>query len=157
MIGVISTGTHTTGFGPVFARLAQHRKMRTPARLQRAAMAGAKTMQHLVTSEMLQSKSGIQWPGAQGGKAMPSRSSSPSEMPAVQSAELIDSMEVHGLPSSMTEGVAALDANSKQAWFMEFGFMTKDGGFHIRPFMRPGREKFDFEIRLAMRQEMRGM
>ena len=146
---MIITVAETTGFAGAYGRIARHKKMMSQVRLSDAALAGADMADKLISVGMDRPKSGIFWGN------LPERSSSPSETPAVQSGELIGRMETRKLASRPGVGTAALEANSFHAVLMEFGFMTKDGGFHIRPFMRPGIDKYRGAIHAAMRAEMR--
>lgn len=146
---MIVTVAETTGFAGAYNRIARHKKMMSQARLSDAALAGADMADKLISIGMDRPKSGIHWTN------LPERSSSPSETPAVQSGELIGRMETSKMPGRPGVGKAALEARGSHAVFMEFGFMTKDGGFHIRPFMRPGIDKYRGAIHAAMRAEMR--
>lgn len=141
----IITTVETYGFGSVFDRIETHKRNMSPERRTRAAVAGAKLAKVLLTADMKVPKSGIQWPN------LPRRSSSPAETPAYQSGDMASMMRVN----SIGDGVAELEAYSREAWFMEFGFMTRDGSFHIRPWMAPGVQMHRGEIRAAMKAEMR--
>ena len=145
---MLVTSVETYGMGGAMDRLRGYKKRMSPARLGNAAYAGAAMAESLIKAEMLSPKSGIQWPN------LPNISSKSGEMPAVQSGELINKMNAERMASSPSVGVAKLEAKGKHAWWMELGFTTKDGGFHIRPFMRPGIQKHRSKIIAAMKFEM---
>ena len=146
---MLGTAVEVVGMSAVYGRAQSHISAMSPARLASAALAGADKADDLISEEMDRPKSGRMWPN------LIERSSSPAETPAVQSGELLARMKTYKLPSYAGHGRAALDASSKQAAFMEFGFTTRDGGFHIRPFMRPGVDKYRRQILAAMKGAMR--
>ena len=73
------------------------------------------------------------------------------EIPAIQLGGLVGSLKVE----HTGRGKAELVATAWQAKMMEFGFTTRDGAFHIRPFMRPTLEKYRDEIEGAVKNKMR--
>ena len=146
---MLGTTVDVVGMSAVYDRARIHQTRMSPASLSAAALAGADRANELISEEMDRPKSGIKWPN------LIERSSSPAETPAVQSGELLARMRTYKMPSFAGHGRAALDASGKQAAFMEFGFTTRDGMFHIRPFMRPGVDKYRRQILAAMRGGLR--
>ena len=128
-------------------RIRGHRRRMSPGRRTEAALAGAREADFHIKQEMLMPKSGIKWPN------LPVTSSKLGEFPAVQSGDLIDALTV----KRAGPGAAILEAVNKEGWMMEFGFTTKDGMFHIRPWMRPGIDRYRGEIKDAMKAEMMGI
>jgi len=134
----VVTFQQTTGFSAVFSQLSAHEKSLQMSRLSDAAVHGAELAREFIEDEMGQPKGGIFWNRPD----LPNTSSSPSEFPAEQTGALVDSLEVVRLASYPGVGRAALQTNiamdgARHGWLMEFGFTTSDGGFHIRPWMRP--------------------
>jgi len=145
----IITHVETQGFNTVLERIRGHKISMSDSNRTDAAVAGAELAMELLIDDMVQGKHGIQWWN------LPNRSSSPSETPAFQTGEMADEMQV--IPNVEGAGTAALDATSRQAWFMEFGFTTRGASgvsFHIRPWMRPGIVKHREDIRAVMLKAM---
>ena len=147
---MIATYAETVGMGGVIDRFKLFAKGMSTGARTRAAVAGAKAAREFIQLDMRQNKSGIQWPDRPPKRPMPRRSASPTETPAEQSGQLISSLDV--VP--VGNGVAHLETDEKVAWFMEFGFTTKDGGFHIRPWMRPVVDKHRDDIQAVMKKAM---
>lgn len=152
---MISTYVETFGMNTAMQRFMLYKKAMNVSNLTDAAFAGAELARELVEESMGEPKTGISWPNRDG--RMPNTSSSPSETPAEQTGELINSLEVHKLASiNPYTGRASLESRHKHALLMEFGFTTSDGGFHIRPWMRRTIDENRDEIQDEMRQVMRG-
>ena len=145
---MISTSVTTSGMPAAILRLNTHRKLMSYTNMLAASTAGAEKAKELIVAEMALPKSGRRWWNLQ------NRSSAKGEMPAIQSGELVVKMNVR---PAAGRGKAELVAEGKHALWMEFGFTTRDGGFHIRPFMRPGIAKYINEIRIAIYSRMRAL
>ena len=143
---MLRTTVQTDGMNGAFRRIEEHKKRRSCDELKQIALVGANTMKSLVALDMAQPKSG-EWYFWKLAKP----SSAPGELPAIQSAELVNSFKTETLPEC---GTAAFQASGKHAIWMEFGFHAQDGSFHIRPFMRTGLAKYRKEILGAMRTAM---
>ena len=127
-----------------------HNKRMSPANRTRAALRGAEVAASLVTLDMSTAKSGIWW------RNLDKPSSKSGEMPAIQSADLVNSFETHVIGV----GAAAWEANMPYAFWLERGWVQlKDDKpvFHIRPFMKPGVDKHRRAIKAAMRAAMMGL
>lgn len=118
--------------------------------LSDAALAGADLAEELVKEDMRENKTGRTWPN------LPRVSSREGETPAIQSLELHDSLFTEKMPSmNPSIGRAKLETDSDHGLWMEYGFTTKDGGFHQRPFMRPIVDQYRDDIMNRMRTVMR--
>jgi len=147
---MVVTYAETFGMGSVIDRFKLFAKGMSGGARTRAAMAGAYKARELIEEDMARPKTGLQWPDRPPDRKMPVRSSSPSETPASQGGQLLHKLTV----KQAGPGVAHLESGDKHAWWMEFGFTTKDGGFHIRPWMRPIVDRNRSDIEAEMKRAM---
>lgn len=153
---LITTTVTTTGFDRVLERIRLHQSARSPDKLQKAAMAGAELGAKILRHKMVMGPQTGTWY-----KGFPRRSSITNtdakwtrEYPAVQSGQLIDSIDAKPGRSTRYKGEAFLDASGEHAMWMEFGFQTKDGVVHYRPFMRTMTMQHEGELMAEMRSKL---
>ena len=144
----------SSGFPSVWGRIEKHRAARSTERLNEASVAGAEYARTYMINQMQYgSKTGRKY------KKLPRRSSRMNtnpmytpEFPAEQSGELIRSLSVQVVGRDKAE----LTSDSPHAMWMEFGFTTKDGVIHYRPFMRTTIGSQKKQILDKMRKVIRG-
>ena len=118
--------------------------------LAEAALAGADLAEELVKEDMRENKTGRAFPH------LPRVSSRDGETPAIQSLELHDSLFTEKLTSIAPHiGRAKLETDHDHGLWMEYGFTTRDGAFHSRPFMRPIVDQNRADIQSRMQEVMR--
>jgi len=147
----INTTVEMFGLENVYTGIQRHIRSFSGPKLSDVALAGAEKARELIVAEMAIPKSGRQYVNR---PDLPNRSAAKNEFPAIQTRELADNMKASKMLSRPGLGMAKLETTSQQAWWQEFGFTTKDGGFHIHPFMRPGVDKNRGEIKDAMMAKM---
>lgn len=120
----------TTGFDELNTRIQGHQKRFSRFQLEAAAIAGAEKAEEWLKEDLRKPKSGRKWP------RLPEVSSRQDETPAVQSGELIENTRAKKGKSTKYKAEAYLDSEGKHAFWMEFGWTTRDGQVHYRPFHR---------------------
>jgi hypothetical protein len=148
---VIRTSIHTEGFDKVYRTLQHHREQMNERNLTDVALVGARTAESLIKFEMSEPKTG-EWYDRSWLRVP---SSAPGEMPAIQSAELVNNMKSEPMSPRPGVGRAKLEAKGKHAVWMEFGWHDRGGYRHERPFMRTGIDKYRKEILVAMNTAMK--
>jgi hypothetical protein len=140
----------TFGMNTPIERFKLYKRTMRQENLADAALAGADMAEELVKEDMRENKTGRTWPN------LPRVSSAPGETPAIQSMELHNSLFTEKMPSiSPSIGRAKLETDHDHSLWMEYGFTTRDGAFHSRPFMRPIVDQHRDDIQKRMREVMR--
>lgn len=129
-MGQIVTNVTSTGWDGLRERINRHKEARSPKRLQEQAYRGAVFARHALIEDMMRPKSGEWYPGNL------VLSSAEGQTPAIQSGELVENTDAKRGPLSKDMGTAYLDSTGKHAIWMEFGWTTRDGKVHYRPFHR---------------------
>lgn len=142
-----TAGTKTVGLKKAMDRVAAYNLSRAKPTLDAAALAGANVAMRWVEEKMVEPKSGISYPN------METRSSAPGEVPAIQSENLIESLNTKNVDSgSPNIGRAHFGAGAEDqfgfpyALALELGY----GDLAARPYMRPSVTENEKEIAQAM-------
>jgi hypothetical protein len=147
---VIFSTVETFGMNTAIESLKIYKQSMRQENLGDAALAGADLAEELVKEDMRENKTGRTWP------ALPRVSSREGETPAIQSLALHNSLFTEKLASIAPHiGRAKLETDHDHGLWMEYGFTTRDGAFHSRPFMRPIVDQNRADIQARMRDVMR--
>ena len=117
----------------------------SPLELQNKALSGAQKAKDLLIADMALPKGGT----FHRGNRVPS--SKEGETPAIQSGQIVDNTEATRGQLKTGKGEAFLDSSGQHAILMEFGWTTKDGQLHSRPFHRTIVARYREEILAEMR------
>jgi hypothetical protein len=147
---VIFSTVETFGMNTVIESFKIYKQSMKQENLADAALAGADLAEELVKEDMRENKTGRTWPN------LPRVSSREGETPAIQSLALHNSLFTEKMASIAPNiGRAKLETDHDHGLWMEYGFTTRDGAFHSRPFMRPIVDQYRDDIRERMQEVMR--